>query len=169
MHQDQLLKGEILLSYSDEEIITLTTHRVRYKSKSWGQSKFISIMLEKISSLQVVYISYPFLLIIGIIMSIMGFVTGLTNNYSSGIMSLSIIPGVVFAIAYFITRKHICVISSDGGAPIIFKTEGMSAENITEIMDKVELAKNNRMVQLQSLQYDINNRYVPKCPFSPSA
>jgi len=61
MRTDQLMPGESILSYSDNGLLTLTTHRLRYMNKVWGQANFISIMLEKVSSVEITYLSSPVL------------------------------------------------------------------------------------------------------------
>jgi hypothetical protein len=148
MRPDQLMTGESILQYSDNELITLTTHRIQYKNKTWGQSNFISIMLEKVSSVQVVGISYPILLVIGILIIIIGaFIANENQGRDEGGV-ISIAVGVIFIVAYFITKRHICIIASDGGNKIVFRTEGMNTENVINMMDKIELAKNNRVVRL---------------------
>jgi|SRR5665213_765540 len=148
MRTDQLLPGESILSYSDNGLLTLTTHRVRYMNKVWGQANFISIMLEKISSLQVIYISYPPLLVMGIIITVIGFMLGAGANNTQAAF-IAIIIGLPAVVAYFVTRRHVCVIASDGSGKIEFRTEGMSTETLIDMMDKIERAKNDRVSQLK--------------------
>jgi predicted transcriptional regulator len=53
MNKEQLLPEESILTFSENGLVTVTTHRIRYNNKILGQSNFVSIMLEKISSIQV--------------------------------------------------------------------------------------------------------------------
>jgi len=149
MRPDQLISGESILQYSDNGLITLTTHRIRYRNTIWGESNFISIMLEKISSVQVVGISYPMVLIIGIIIGLFGLFLAYGQQGKNEEGSVSIVIGVLFIIAYFVTKRHVCVIASDGGHKIVFRTENMKTETLIDMMDKIELAKNNRISQLR--------------------
>jgi hypothetical protein len=148
MRPDQLIPGESILQYSDSGLITLTTHRIRCQNSVWGESNFISIMLEKISSVEVVGNSYPMLLIAGILIGIVGlFITFNQQEGNEGAI-LAIVIGLVFIIAYFVTKKTICIISSDGGNKMVFRTEGMNIESLIDMVDKIELAKNNRTSQI---------------------
>jgi len=141
MRTDQLMPGESILSYSDNGLLTLTTHRVRYMNKVWGQANFISIMLEKISSVQVTYLSYPIFLGIGIFLILIGLMWGYQDVWAV----ILIVAGIVAVIAYFAARTSVCVIAADGGAKIQFRTEGMSTETLIDMMDKIERAKNDRV------------------------
>lgn len=148
MRPDQLISGESILQYSDNGLITLTTHRIRCQNKIWGESNFISIMLEKISSVQVIGNSYPMLLVVGILVGLVGLYLASNQQNSSGGGMIAILLAVGFIIAYFVTKRNICIIASDGGNRIVFRTEGMDTETLIGMVDKIELAKNNRVNQL---------------------
>ena len=69
-------------------------------------------MLEKISSVQVAFASYPILIVIGIIIGIIGlFVVNGQGSSSNAEETVTILIDVGFVIAYFVTRKHICIIA----------------------------------------------------------
>ena len=146
MNPEQLIPGEHLLHYSDNGLITVTTHRVRYWSDSGGQSDCISMMLEKISSMRVLYISYPYLLGIGAVLAGIGLIMMFQQRSGDGLIPLAL--GVAAVIAYYGTRKHVCIIASDGGDKIVFKTEGMDTDSVITMVDKIELAKSNGVARL---------------------
>ena len=150
MRQDQLITGESFLIHSDNELITLTTHRIRYHNKIWGQSNFITIMLEKISTIQILYVSHPGLGIGGLLVIVLGTALSLGVGGNGGIIAIVVITGLIMIGAYFATRKHICVITSDGSSKIVFSTEGMSTAALIDMADKVEQAKHNRMMALEA-------------------
>lgn len=141
MRTDQLMPGESILSYSDNGLLTLTTHRVRYLNHEWGRANFISIMLEKVSSVQVTYLSYPVLLGAGGFLILIGLLWG-SQSVQAGI--ILILGGAAAIIAYFAARTSVCVIAADSGAKIQFRTEGMSTETLIDMMDKIDRAKNDR-------------------------
>ncbi|MGY4537405.1 hypothetical protein ACVW0P_001824 [Mucilaginibacter sp. UYNi724] len=80
MNNEQLLPEESVLFFTENGMVTLTTHRIRYNNKIWGQSNFISIMLEKISSVQVLSISYPLLWILGVLIGVIGLLMATSHN-----------------------------------------------------------------------------------------
>lgn len=147
MNNDHLLKGESILSYSDGGLVTLTSHRIRYEHKVWGGSNIISIMLEKVSSVQIIYISYPWLWIMGVLVGVIGMLASQSRNGGSTEMVIAFFIAFFLIIGYFLSRRHICSITSDGGTKIIFRTENMTTESMIEFMNKIESAKSERFDQ----------------------
>lgn len=145
------MPGEKILSYSDKGIVTLTTHRIRYENKVWGESNIISIMLEKVSAVQVIYISYPLLWILGLIVSAVGILMMINNNNNMSQIVVTFFIAFFLIIGYFISRRHICSITSDGGTKIIFRTENMITESMIGFIDKIEAAKAERLSALLHL------------------
>jgi len=144
----KLFENEKIISSTDDNIVILTTHRVRCtNSYQWGQQSTTSIMLEKVSSIQATYISYPLLLVIAGISLVIAIGMG-SQRSSQGQLSIPIIIAVVLGIIYYFTRKHVCVIASDGGAKIVFETEGVRKDRLLEFMDNVEKIKSSRIKAL---------------------
>jgi hypothetical protein len=71
----------------------LTNLRFRYSDVEWGKAHIVSVMLEKISSIEVRCKSRPFLIILG------GLIAG--ANGDSEIVGVGIIVGVVLCVLYF--------------------------------------------------------------------
>ena len=139
-----LFKDEKVITTTDSNIIILTTHRVRYNSRgSWDNKGTTSIMLEKISSIQTTYVSYPTLLVIASLLLLGALFVG--SRGTSQEVGVVIFFAIVFFTAYFATRRQACIISSDGGAKIAFGTNNMDKELISEFIDKVESAKVERV------------------------
>ncbi|MBL4676901.1 MAG: hypothetical protein JKY70_11965 [Mucilaginibacter sp.] len=139
----KLLENENILTTADDNTVVLTNYRVRsVASKAWGHSQTTSIMLEKISSVQLVYLSFPVLLVL----------SGITGLVAIGLMSNSgesplifVIATILFIAGYFGSRRHVCSIASDGGAKIIFTIKGINKEQVQGFVENVELAKHNKM------------------------
>lgn len=118
----EALENEKLITESDNKQIRLTTHRVRYHETPTKDSNFTSIMLDKISSIELTYYkSSIWLLIIGI-------------------LTLPILVGLILIVIFFTSKKHIVSITPDGGNPIIFETKGMKRDFLESFIDKVEAA-----------------------------
>ena len=145
--ENYLLKGEELIQQSPNNVVVLTTHRVRYHATSSSDAHLVSIMLEKVSSCEVKYQSSPVLLVLGaiaIVVAIVGF-NQLGGVQISGIL---LTAAVVLIIAYFASRKHIVSIASDGGSRISFATNGMKRETVVSFINGIEKAKVERLETL---------------------
>lgn len=143
-----LLTGEELISQTPNNVVMLTTHRIRYNNASSYESRLVSIMLEKVSSCEVTYQSSPALLLIGSLIMLMGGLA-LTQNgdiQAGGILGLAF--GFVLVLLYLSTRRHIIKIASDGGTHIGFETKGLKREAVVSFINSVEKAKNERMIYL---------------------
>lgn len=116
----QGIENEKVVLESDNNQLRLTTHRLRYHETEKSNSDFTSIMLDKISSIELTYYkSNIWLLIIGII-------------------TIPIIVGIILIIIFLMSKKHVVSVTPDGGKPIIFETKGLKREFIEDFIDKVE-------------------------------
>ena len=141
----KLFNGEEILSSTNGNIVVLTNYRVRSSNTvGWGAESTTSIMLDKISSIQVTQITYPILLVISCLLLV---AAAVISNTTHGSVAIPIIIALVFTSAYFFFRKGVCVISSDGGGKIIFQTSNMSNGILLEFIDKVEEAKHERFIK----------------------
>jgi len=139
-----LFKDEQILTSTTENIVVLTTHRIRSNNNyGWGQRSTTSIMLEKISSIQLTYKSYPILLIVAALLALASFAM-YNQRMANGEMFVPLLFVIICVIVYFTTRKHVCAIASDGGAKIMFETNNMRKEELFNFIDKVEQAKHNK-------------------------
>jgi hypothetical protein len=145
-----LMTDEKVLMDGDHKQITLTTHRIRQENKSWGQLDLVSIMLEEVTSCEYSRKSRPIFLITGILLGAFAVFFGLqgdSNNES--IFGGLLLLGLLLIIFYFFTIKRGLFISS-ATAKIKLNTKGMKDENIKSFIDKIELAKNDRLLGLKS-------------------
>lgn len=143
-----LLGGERLLNQSSNNIVVLTTHRIRFNDTNSSHAHLVSIMLEKVSSCEVRYQSWPVVLVLGVVLGLFGGFALLQRGSGQEVGILALVLGLVFIIAYFTSRKHIISISSDGGARIGFETKGLKREAVVTFVNEIEKAKNQRVLQL---------------------
>ncbi len=143
MDKQYLFENEILISESGDKSVTLTTHRLRHNSSSTGSGHIVSIMLEKISSIEIHYKSWILILFIGILLACGGLIMGAQNR--GDVMILGLGAGGLCILLFFLTRKHIVTIASDGGAKINFQTKGMKRDMLLDFINKIETAKAIRL------------------------
>ena len=114
------LENEKLIIESGNKQIRLTSHRLRYYETPENNSDFTSIMLDKISSIELTYYkSSIWLLIIGIV-------------------TIPILVGLILIYMFFTSKRHVISVTPDGGKPIIFETKGMKRNFLDDFIDKVE-------------------------------
>ncbi|MFD2717888.1 hypothetical protein ACFST9_04130 [Hymenobacter monticola] len=143
-----LLQGEEVVMHSPNNVVVLTTHRIRYHAASTSQAHLVSVMLEKVSSCEVRYDSQPMLLVIGTLIALAGGL-GLTQGGQASLIGFAgALVGAFLILAYFMTRKHMVSIASDGGARIGFATTGMKREYVVGLINSLEMAKHQRIVNL---------------------
>lgn len=143
METKHLLEQEEILTTSADNLITLTNIRLRYQS---GNDHFISMMLEKICSIEINYKSKFWALLLGIILIILGGGFAATQRYDQAIGFIGVIIGIILIIFYMVTRKHVVQITSGCGTKIIFFTKGMKRESLLDFINKIEAAKNKRYI-----------------------
>lgn len=131
----KLFDNEQLISQSDNNQVVLTSKRIRQTENG---KDITSIMLEKISSIEVRHQSFIVALVAGIIILAVAFFMLKTDE---GAAQVTAVVGVVLILFYFFTRKHIISISSDGGAKIVLVTLGMNHEGILDFVHQIEQAK----------------------------
>ena len=115
----EAIENEKLITESDNKQLRLTTHRLRYHESASKNSNFTSIMIDKISSIELTYQSNIWLLIIGV-------------------LTLIILVGVILIVLFFLTKKHVISIIPDGGKPIILEVKGMKRDFLEDFINKVE-------------------------------
>lgn len=137
----KLFLDEEIISTTHNNIVVLTNYRIRSdNSNGWGQRHTTSIMLEKISSIQTIYISYPILFVLIGLLILVSIVMVNTDSGDPKI-GIPIASSFILLVVYFATRKHICIINSDGGGKIAFETSNINSEILTDFIDKIEQAK----------------------------
>jgi hypothetical protein len=136
MANDKLIHGEKVLMTSDKNVLTLTNYRVRFDQAATGASNYISICLDCVASCGLVNRSRPLLLVIAAVVGIGGIAQN-NNDLRVG----SIIAAMILVGAYFITRKAVIAISSNGGEQIMAPVKGMSREATIEFLEALDDAR----------------------------
>ncbi len=142
-----LLPNEEKLLSSNNDKVVLTDLRVRMTDYALGKTYTIIIFLEDISSIEVRYKSQIILLILAGISVFGGFFMNSGYHEDSSVM-WGFVLGAMFFIAWLLTRRHIISIASDGGAVINFIVEGMSEDKVSDFVDRLSLAKHERINKL---------------------
>jgi len=136
-----LLENEVKLSSFTHSVL-LTNYRIL---KEYGNSYKISIFLEKISSIVVFYKSNPFLLFVGGFLIIAGLILLLGVDDYQVFGALSLIVGIACIVLFFSTRKHVIVVSSDGGSDLGITVKNTSTELVEEFITKIQEAKQKKI------------------------
>lgn len=132
---------EQLLILNDKKII-LTNYRIQKTDSGWGQSFSINIFLEDISSIEIKYKNDILFLILGPLIALGGF-------YFGGIAAIGgLFLGAIFIAIWWATRKSVILISSNGGSPISFTTQGMGKDKTKDFVHAILIAKHTRVNQL---------------------
>jgi hypothetical protein len=135
---------EKVLLESDNNVLVLTTHRVRYdaigKGGGWAdRTEFVSILLEELASCAITHTSYPMLLLLalaGLLLAIL--------IPDRAIVGIAI--AVLFAGGFFMSQRQVLRLSSTGGGQIQVNTASMTLQAVREFVDEVERAKNQRFL-----------------------
>ena len=130
-----LLADEQIVLSADNDVLILTSKRVRYRSTLWGRSDLVSITLDSVASCGLTTRSYPIALIIAAALLVIAFIE--RNDAATYLVLLS----VILVVAYFLTRRAVLSISSNGGQAILVPTKGMSPDSITKFIDALEKQK----------------------------
>ncbi len=149
MNNSLKLTNEIEVGSSPDGSFRLTNLRVQHYKSSLGTETFISIMLEKISSVATVYTSYILYLVIGILLEAIGVMLLASSSRSENNGAVGpIVFGLIFIIVFFLTRKRRLVVASDGGGVISVITKGMHVDAVNGLLNDIEQAKDIRVREL---------------------
>lgn len=127
----ELVRDEQVIMTSDNDALVLTSERVRYKSKVWGYSEFTSITLASVASCGIKTKSHPILLILAAALFVFAFAERNLQLYL-------ILFSMILVIAYFMTRRAVLSISSNGGESIVVPIKNMKLEVVTRFVDALE-------------------------------
>ena len=135
MKEDYLLENEEKTHLGKNTYIT--NYRVWHQDNFGGKMHFVSILLKNISSIEVHYQNKKLLLLLGIVFIIAGLMCGFGVG-ELGLSLIGTIPGIIFIVLYFLSRKHVITISSNGGSKIDIYTSGLSRDSIFKFVNSVE-------------------------------
>lgn len=148
MDNKYLLDNERVILQSDDDIVSFTNFRLRYAASEFGKAHIASILLEKISLVEVYYRSKTIYLILALF-AIVGVLIAEINRASGEFSKAGVVIGVLFIILYLTSRKHVVTILSDGGGKINFHTKGMKQEQVLDFVNKLESSMKQRREELK--------------------
>jgi hypothetical protein len=132
-NQQRIENEQVITEFTGKDgKITLTNLRVRHTWSQWGQALMVSILLEKISSIELHYRSRLIFVILAILAVAAGVIA--ENEY----VGYGIGAGILFIILYLFSREHYLIITSDGGSRIRFRTKGKQKEKVLEFVNEIE-------------------------------
>jgi len=131
-----LVADEQVQHASNKGLLTLTSHRIRYRERRAGSFRLTSMTLDSIASCGVVGRSAPLLVVVGVL-SLLGGLLALKGSQQTA----AVIIGLAFVVAYFVTRRTILSVASRGGEAIALPVRGMGPDELTQLVDAIERAK----------------------------
>lgn len=129
----QLLPGERVVSSTD--LVTLTNYRVFRDTGSSGQSRYISITLDAVSSCGLVTTSQPILIILGIIA--MASAAAVPADAQIG----AVIAGAILIIMYFATLSAVLAVCSTGGERITVPAKAKQRPLLMTLLNAIDREK----------------------------
>lgn len=130
---------EKLLIESDNKVLVLTTHRVRFDSMEGGlavRKELVSILLEELASCAITRASYPILLLLALAGVVLAVVV-------EGASIVGIALAILFTGGFFLSQRQVLLLSS-AGSKIQVNIAGMTLRSVREFIDEIEKAKNHR-------------------------
>lgn len=132
------MQDEKVLLKLDNEVLVLTNYRIRYDGKQWGKRKIVSIMLEDLTSCEIICTTKPALILVSILIA---FALAVRVN---AITTVELIAGLIVAcvpiLIYYLSRNQVLRLSS-ASASIVVDTEDISIEAANRFLDVAENSK----------------------------
>jgi hypothetical protein len=147
------MPNEKVLFESDSKKLVLTTHRVRFESKTLGKKHLTSFMLEEVVSCKLIYHSHPSFIGVGTVFGIAGFYL---VNYVDFSWVIGLTLMALSLLAYLATIERAVLLSS-GGAIIYVPLRVLDKQDPIMFIDEVETAKNARYLSTKGLQQEQNH------------
>ncbi len=141
MNNSLLLENETILNKTEDDGVILTNYRIRQNFGTQKHPQFISIHLKKISSVELYYKETVLWLILGIVLLAFGLITFLSYRVEPG--AIGIVLGGLFLLLYYLSKRYLMRICSDGGSHIAIQIKGIKADRIQNFVMQLEQAKNN--------------------------
>jgi len=151
----ELQQNEHLILDATSGDFQLTNRRISLQRKEWGLSSKIYLYLEDISSIRTIYTHSIFFLILTILGALATIATFINNNseYRPNTDAAGICVGatVLFFIFWIASKKRIVSFHPNGGKPLEFYTKGLSQDQIYDMLEKVQIAKTERINELHKI------------------
>ena len=135
-----LLENEKNLDFLEKNAVVLTNFQLTQEN---GNLYKISIFLKNISSIIAHYKTEPIFIVLSTVSFIAGVVLALQGYFISFGIASFVLCAVLTA-AYFLTKKHVITVSSDGGEKMVIEVQKKSHERIEEFITNIQQAKQGK-------------------------
>ncbi|RXK83805.1 hypothetical protein [Filimonas effusa] len=139
-----IMPGEEQLLAVNEEEFVLTTRRIHIDDMDHGST---DLPLEQVNNVNVERRGYRLLLFSGVICLLLGITLWVADPASQS--QLLIIAGVFQLIFWWATRSRILSVASDKGAVSHFDVDELSDEDISVLVDDIQIARNKRLNEIK--------------------
>lgn len=146
------LPGERVLFESESKTLVLTTHRVRFETQSMGFASIKSIMLEEVASCVMTRTSQPILLVFAALFGLIGIIGPFIARGINAALPAGVAVALIFVALYFASRRQFLSVAS-AGTTIRVSTKRMNVQAVSQLIDALEWAKNERYLPGQKAQY----------------
>lgn len=141
----QLLANEEVIVSSNQERIVLTNQRIHQADKEWGRSYLITVFLEDISSIEMLYKSNPVFLVLAAVSFAFGvLVTPPSDRGEATYRFGGVMVAIVFLILWLYSKRQVVMIASNGGSRVNFRVDAMKKLEVEWFINKVISAKSER-------------------------
>src|SRR5580658_7309439 len=138
----QPLADEEILVNSNQDKIMLTNQRIHLSDREWGRAHQLTIFLENISSIEMIYKSNPLLVILMGVCLLVGLYASSRGYQSDTILQNGcFIFSVIFLVFWIFSKSRMVTIHSRGGSKLNFRVTGMKTSEVIGFIDKVIAAK----------------------------
>ncbi len=139
-----LMQDEKILLRLDDAVLVLTNYRIRYNGNQWGKREVISIMLEDLTSCEIMYTTKPVLILVSMLIAFASLMFDLTATE----LIVGLVVACVPVIIYYLSRNQVLRLSS-ASASIVVDTEDISIEAANRFLDVAESSKKLLTTQKQ--------------------
>lgn len=141
-----MLPGERPIQTANNNLLTLTSHRLWYEVDSGGDKELRTVMLEDLCYCDLVHSEKPLWLLLAILAFIMGLVMWGYNRSFNALIAGAVL-GVIFWWLYQASKKQTMDLASAGGK-ITIQLRSADLAMGREFISSVLMAKNNRILTL---------------------
>lgn len=134
---------EQLLAVNEEELV-LTTRRIHFDDNHGSTD----LPLEQVNNVNIERRGYKVLLFSGAICLLIGFSLWVADHTSQ--FQLLLIAGVFQLIFWWATRTRVLSVASDKGTVSRFDVDELSDEDISGLVDDIQIARNQRLNEIKN-------------------
>lgn len=147
-----LLQNEKEIILSNDNKVVLTNYRISMKYSSWANKYYISIFLEDVSSVENKNSSNFYYIIYSLFSLFISFLLDFSYiKYYEYIKYIGFFMAFVFFYNWWLSRKKIISISSNGGSKLEFDVNSMTDKSVEDFIYEVLNAKQIRINQLNKI------------------